>query len=225
MLLSHSPPSAAAAQELLTQVKSILPHCCLCRGARPHGRSSVGVLRAGKEPRELIWVGVPVGCSTLGLGILPRAPHCPAVGPTPAWQLPGHCRLLAGSTAPLLHAQEAPRSWWHRPWIPARGVPGLAAAGDGRARSTAGTSCIHIATKRLICKINTAKPTLADPSQGGNLSTGCAVLWASTRASTRAASTPKPQAPRSPKAPCEQRLCAAPLIPSQGKGRIPGQFT
>lgn len=196
-----SPPAAAAAaQELLTQVKSILPHCCLCQGARPRGRSSVGVLRAGKEPREHIWVGAaPWGSAS--------SPKPPQRGP-PLGQLAGHggSRLPGQPHLPGLKRLPGAGGTRLDAWMPTRGVPGLAAAADGRAPSTAGSSCGGKATERLICKINAAKSTLAEPSRGGNLSTGCVVLWAGTRAGRRAASTPKPQAPRSPKPPCVQRI-------------------
>lgn len=130
----------------------------------------MGVLRAGKEPREHIWLGAAHRGSA--------SSHEPPAAP----QWGSH----------LLGTSQGTESSWlaGQPLFPMlRRLQGAAGTGagtgmgcKGRAQSTAGTSCIGKATKRLICKINAAKPILAEPNRGGNLSTGCVVLWAGTRA-------------------------------------------
>lgn len=62
----------------------------------------MGVLRAGKEPRELIWVGVLVGCSTLASSHEPPSalrwgPHLPgsSLGTAGSWlAAQPHCSTL-----------------------------------------------------------------------------------------------------------------------------------
>lgn len=100
----HKRCSSPAPLPQQRQLKSVLPRLSkYC-----HIAASVEVLGPWKELRACFkrWKGAKGarlgGCSTPGLGILPRAPGCPAVGP---WQLAGHGGLSAARTAPLPHAE------------------------------------------------------------------------------------------------------------------------
>lgn len=110
----------------------------------------MGVLRAGEESREHGLRGVLVGsipergfpvspgAAPLGLGIPPRVPGCPAVGPgsslgTMGPKLSPQHRLLAGGAPYFLMLKRLQKSRWHRVWVPVWGVPAPATAGAGGA--------------------------------------------------------------------------------------------